>query len=82
MNYVTTAEEAIRFYRQQRQQVRADVPIYPGIAPTTYNLSPADTVWHIDQLRAASAPGFMLFDLDRDLLNKHLPALQAGATKP
>lgn len=80
MNYVTSAEEAKRFYSKQRAAVHGSVPIYPGIAPSTHNLSPSDTIWHIDQLRGANAPGFVLFDLDWDLLRKHLPALRAGAT--
>ncbi len=82
MNYVHTAEEAVRFYRSQRAAVARHIPIYPGLAPSTHNLTPATTLQHIDALRDADAPGFVLFDLDRDLLKQHLPALGAGATSP
>ena len=81
MNYVNTAEEAVRFYRNQRDAVPSNIPIYPGLAPSTYNLSPATILQHIDALRDAGAPGFVLFDLDRDLIDQHLPALGAGATR-
>jgi len=37
---------------------------------------------HIDALREAGAPGFVLFDLDRDLLDQHLPAFGSGAARP
>jgi len=78
MNYVASAEEAIRLYRTQREAVHPNVPVYPGLAPSTLNLSPATVLYHIDQLRQAGIPGFVLFDFDRDLLHQHLPALGAG----
>ncbi len=82
MNYVDTAAEATRIYRAQRLAVSSNTPIYPGIAPSTLNLDPATTLQHIDALRDAGAPGFILFDLDRDLLEQLLPAMGAGATRP
>lgn len=81
MNYVASAQEAVRLYRTQREAVPQHIPIYPGLAPSTLNLPPATVLWHIDQLRETGAPGFILFDLDRDLLHQHLPALGAGATR-
>jgi uncharacterized lipoprotein YddW (UPF0748 family) len=80
MNYVTTASEASALYARQRTVLPARFPIYPGIAPTTYNLPPEETVRQVDTLRQAGAKGFALFELDPDLIHSHLPALRAGAT--
>lgn len=80
MNYVSTAPEAVNLFIAQLRAVGPSVPIYPGIAPTTQNLPPEETVRQVNALREAGAKGFMLFDLDQDLLNTHLPALRAGAT--
>lgn len=80
MNYVTTAEEAVRLFERQRRLAAPDVPIYPGIAPTTHHLTPENTIRQVDQLRRVGAPGFVLFELDHDLQQHHLPALRAGAT--
>ncbi len=80
MNYATTAAEARALYARQRPVLPAGFAIYPGIAPTTHNLPPEETVRQVDTLRAAGARGFVLFELDPDLLDIHLPALRAGAT--
>jgi len=80
MNYVTSTAEALALYRVQREALPPPYPIYPGISPTTYNLPPEEVVRQIDGLRGAGARGFVLFELDADLLNIHLPALRAGAT--
>ena len=80
MNYVTSAAEAVSLFTGQLRAVGTSVPIYPGIAPTTHNLAPEETVRQVDSLRASGAKGFVLFDLDPDLQNTHLPALHAGAT--
>jgi len=80
MNYVTTAAEARALFTTQRLAVPSGFPIYPGIAPTTHNLPPEETVRQVDTLREAGARGFVLFELDPDLLHSHLPALRAGAT--
>jgi hypothetical protein len=80
MNYVTSAAEAVSLFTGQLRAVGTSVPIYPGIAPTTHNLAPEETVRQVDSLRASGAKGFVLFDLDPDLQNTHLPALRAGAT--
>ena len=82
MSYTRSRTEAERFYRSHRQEVLDEIPIYPGIAPSTKNLSPPSMLQHIDTLRESGAPGFVLFDLDRDLLELHLPALGAGAIRP
>lgn len=80
MNYVTTAAEAVSLFNSQRSAVGPSVPLYPGIAPTSCNLPPEETVRQVDSLRQAGAKGFVLFELDQDLQDMHLPALRAGAT--
>jgi len=80
MNYVTTAAEAVSLFNGQCRAIGSAVPVYPGIAPTTHNLPPEETVRHVDSLRQAGAKGFVLFELDQDLQTMHLPALRSGAT--
>jgi len=80
MNYTDTAAEARALYASQRAALPAGFAVYPGIAPTTHNIPPEETVRQVDTLRAAGARGFVLFELDPDLLDTHLPALRAGAT--
>ncbi len=80
MNYTTSAAEARALYTGQRAALPPGFAVYPGIAPTTHNLPPEETVRQVDTLRAAGARGFVLFELDPDLLESHLPALRAGAT--
>lgn len=80
MNYTDTAGEARALYAGQRAALPAGFAVYPGIAPTTHNLPPEETVRQVDTVRAAGARGFVLFELDTDLLDTHLPALRAGAT--
>jgi hypothetical protein len=38
-------------------------------------------VHQVDLVRGEGAKGFVLFELDRDLLEVHLPALRAGAMR-
>ncbi len=80
MNYVTSASEAVALFTGQLPAAGPSVPVYPGIAPTTHNLPPEEVIRQIDRLRAAGAKGFLLFELDGDLLDLHLPVLGAGAT--
>lgn len=80
MSYVTSASEAVDWFQKHQQFTQGKAPVYPGIAPTTHNLSPAEVTRQIDALRTAGAEGFMLFDLDPDLANKHLPAFKTGPT--
>jgi len=80
MNYTDTVGEACALYASQRAALPAGFAVYPGIAPTTHNLPPEETVRQVDALRTAGARGFVLFELDPDLLDTHLPALRAGAT--
>ncbi len=80
MNYTADDEEALTLAEAQLGAVDGAVPIYPGIGPSTKGLSPAQVVHQVDLLRGAGTKGFVLFELDRDLLESHLPALRAGAT--
>lgn len=80
MNYVPSAAEAVKLFTGQLSAIPRGFPIYPGISPTSCNLPPEETVRQVDALREAGAKGFVLFELDHDLLSSHLPALRAGAT--
>jgi uncharacterized lipoprotein YddW (UPF0748 family) len=80
MNYDTSDMQVAALTTKQLLNLGTRVPVYPGLGPSARNLSPAQTVHQVDLIRQLGAPGFMLFDLDDNLLNLHLPALHAGAT--
>jgi uncharacterized lipoprotein YddW (UPF0748 family) len=80
MNYVTDDAEAAALTEEQLAAVAERVPIYPGLGPSTKGLPPEQVVHQVDLVRKAGAKGFVLFELDADLLDIHLPALQLGAT--
>lgn len=82
MNYVTDADAAVDLFMTQRKAIRQRVPLYPGLGPSAKSLAPEQVVHQMDRLRQAGARGFVLFELDRDLLNMHIPALRTGATAP
>jgi hypothetical protein len=79
MNYVTDDAKATELILRQLIDTRGKVPIYPGLGPSAKALPPEQTVHQVDLIRKAGAKGFILFDLDRDLLESHLPALRCGA---
>jgi len=80
MNYVTDDAEAPKLLLKQLIAIRGKAPIYPGLGPSAKDLPPEQVVHQVDLIRKAGAKGFILFDLDKDLLYKHLPALRSGAT--
>ncbi len=81
MNYVTDGSEAKALAASQLAAVDGLVPIYPGLGPSTKGLPPEQVVRQVDLIRGVGATGFVLFELDQDLLKTHLPALRAGATR-
>lgn len=80
MNYSNDDAEALGFFEAQQRAVGEAVPVYPGVGPSTANLPPEQVIHQIDLVREAGATGFILFELDKDLLDVHLPALRLGAT--
>ncbi len=82
MSYVASSREALAWYHKHQQILPDTLPFYPGIAPSTHNVSPAEVLHQIDALRAAGSRGFALFELDADLLTEWLPAWKAGAMQP
>ena len=80
MSYVTDAAEAASLTTAQLAAVGAGARLYPSLGPSTKGLPPEQVVRQVDWVRKAGAKGFVLFELDRDLLDVHLPALRAGAT--
>ena len=81
MNYVTEDAEARTLIAAQLAAVDGAVPVYPGLGPSAKSLPPEQVVHQLDLVREAGAKGFVLFELDRDLVEVHLPALSAGATR-
>ncbi len=82
MNYVTDDAEATELITTQLAAVDGVVPIYPGLGPSAKSLAPEQVVHQLDLVREAGAKGVVLFELDRDLLELHLPALSVGAMRP
>jgi uncharacterized lipoprotein YddW (UPF0748 family) len=81
MNYFRDDAEALEFFQKQEVSVGgAAVPVYPGVGPSTLSLPPEQVIHQIDLVRSAGAKGFVLFELDKDLVDAHLPALRQGAT--
>ena len=80
MSYVTDAAEAASLTAAQLAAVGAGARLYPSLGPSAKGLPPEQVVRQVDWVRKAGAKGFVLFELDRDLLDVHLPALRAGAT--
>jgi uncharacterized lipoprotein YddW (UPF0748 family) len=80
MNY---EQDHALFETQLISQLKAAGPgkrIYPGIGVSHPGLPPEGTVHQVRLARRAGAKGFILFDLERDLLDQHLPLLRDGAT--
>ncbi|MBT3193664.1 MAG: family 10 glycosylhydrolase, partial [Verrucomicrobia bacterium] len=75
MNYVTDDQEAATLAAEQIAAVAKHAPVYPGLGPSTKGLSPEQVVHQVDLVRGEGAEGFVLFQLDADLLNVHVPAL-------
>lgn len=80
MNYVTDDDEAKKLITKQLFAAGTRTPIYPGLGPSTKNLPPEQVIHQIDIIRKAGAKGFLLFEMDKDLLDIHLPALRKGVT--
>ncbi len=80
MNYSEKDAEAVGFFDRQFESVNGRVPLYPGIGPSTKGLTPVQVVRRVGLLRDAGAEGFMLFELDHDLLEIHLPSMRKGVT--
>ncbi len=80
MNYVTDAAEAKKLITKQLLSAGTRTPIYPGLGPSTKNLPPEQVARQVDIIRKAGAKGFLLFEMDKDLLDIHLPALHSGTT--
>ncbi len=79
MNYQTDDTTFYRFLTVQQRAAGTAVPLYPGIAAWRHE-TPADTISQIRRLRQLGMPGYVMFHLDRRLLNEWLPALSAGVT--
>lgn len=80
MNYVTDDNEAKALITKQLLSAGTRTPIYPGMGPSTKGLPPEQVIHQVDINRKAGAKGFLLFEMDKDLLDIHLPALHSGAT--
>ena len=80
MNYVADDNKATELITKQLKDVGRTIPVYPGLGPSAKGLPPEQVVHQVDLIREAGAKGFILFDMDKDLIDSHLPALRSGAT--
>ena len=74
MNYTLDAQSYGRFYVRQKQFVKPDFPLYPGIGE--WKLSPDETISQMLKANELGCPGFMIFDLTEASAGRILPLLK------
>ncbi len=84
MNYTEDAAMLQALLQNQTRTPRLRRHVLPGIGITAAEsrLDAAAAIDQIRQIRAAGAPGFVLFDLDTTLERDILPVLRLGLTAP
>lgn len=82
MNYTDNINTFDELTTEQVRLTRMPDRIYPGIGVTSSasSLTPAQVIEQINALRVRNAGGFVLFDLDKELEHRILPALHRGVT--
>jgi uncharacterized lipoprotein YddW (UPF0748 family) len=80
MNYSTDDNEVAQLTTRQLTNLQNKLPLYPGLGPSARDFPPEQTIHQLQLIRQLGTPGFLLFNLDHNLINLHLPALHAGAT--
>jgi uncharacterized lipoprotein YddW (UPF0748 family) len=81
MDYTESVDELTRWVRDQSRRIRARVPLVAGIGVSAGRSridDPAELIRQIAAARSSGADGFALFQLDADLLEKHLAAMARG----
>ena len=74
MNYTLDAQSYGRFYVRQKQFVKPDFPLYPGIGE--WKLSPDETISQMLKANELGCPGLMIFDLTEGSAGRILPLLK------
>ncbi|MCL2710522.1 MAG: family 10 glycosylhydrolase [Planctomycetaceae bacterium] len=86
MDYTMSAVVFDGYVENQMRIVAGKIPIYPGICAAALDLGIALTTDQIaTQIMVArkhGAPGFTIFNLDRNTIQSIPPALRLGPTKP
>jgi uncharacterized lipoprotein YddW (UPF0748 family)/uncharacterized protein YbaR (Trm112 family) len=83
MNYTNSNARFAEYVQSQIEVARDPKKIVPGIgvAAAESSLDPVQTIEQILIGRSAGCAGFALFELDRDLEERHLPVLGLGILK-
>ncbi len=76
MDYTQSDLELRNLVRRQLELVGGRIPVYPGIG--AWRLTPDRTVGQVYLARQLGAQGFTLFNLDRESIQTHVPAIGAG----
>jgi hypothetical protein len=81
MDYTESVDELTRWVRDQSRRIRARVPLVAGLGVSAGRAridDPAELIRQIAAARTSGADGFALFQLDADLLERHLPVIARG----
>ena len=69
--------------RKQMELVGGRIPVYPGLGPgASRGITGIRTAQQLMILRRLGAPGFMVFNYDRSLVEDVLPGLRKGVLSP
>ena len=84
MNYTPSAMTFDGYIESQKKIVVGRIPIYPGIGATATGiaLTPDQVATQMMVARRHGTPGFTIFNLNRETLQRIPPALRLGPTKP
>ncbi len=74
MNYTLDANSYGRFYNRQKEFVKPDFPLYPGVGE--WKLTPDGTIQQLLKAQENGCPGFMIYDLTEDAAGRILPLLK------
>ena len=81
MNYTASP---IEFRTRERVHIEAAggaIPVYPGIGASAPGLTADQVIHQVTIARECGAKGFILFNLDRRLVDEILPAMALGVTR-
>ncbi|MBR0237973.1 MAG: family 10 glycosylhydrolase [Thermoguttaceae bacterium] len=74
MNYTLNAYSYGQFYNRQKEFVKPDFPLYPGVGE--WKLTPDGTIQQLLKAQENGCPGFMIYDLTEDAAGRILPLLK------
>lgn len=82
MNYTANPFQFRNWTSHQLTLIGGKIPLYPGIGTSASGLLPEETAFQVHVVRELGAPGFLIFNYDANVAEKHLSALRLGATAP